>query len=54
MVIYCATWLQEESQRQALDQMGKRERLLSYHFIKDQNKITLKEYVHASKPNRAD
>lgn len=46
MKIYCATWLQEISQQQALEAMNKKERLLSYYFIITQNKSTLERYVN--------
>lgn len=50
MKIFCATWLQEDSQKQSLDLMDKRERLLSFYFIKTQTKTNIKEYCNESEP----
>ena len=36
MKVYLATWLVEVSQGKSLTKVGKRERLLSYYHIKDE------------------
>jgi len=38
MIIYLATWLQENNQKESLDNVGKRERLLSYYLVKESKK----------------
>lgn len=40
-----ATWLQEISQKEALNKINKRERLLSFYLIKESKK-KLKEYFN--------
>ncbi|OQA94888.1 MAG: hypothetical protein BWY23_02635 [Spirochaetes bacterium ADurb.Bin218] len=47
MKIYLATWIDEVAQDKSLSLCKKRERLLSYHFIKNA-KNTLKEYIKRS------
>jgi len=45
MKIYLATWLQEISQKEALDKAKKSERLLSYHFITETKIQTIDKYL---------
>ena len=47
MKIFMATWLIELAQKTALDNTGKKERLLSYFYLKDEkkNKTPFLEYV---------
>ena len=44
MKIYLATWLQEDSQKEALDKIGKQERLLSYYLV-EQSEKSIVEYM---------
>lgn len=46
MILYMATWLSEKAQREVLNHCEKRERLLSYWFIKS-SKESFIEYVES-------
>ena len=50
MLIYAATWLQEDSQKESLDNVDKRERLLSFYLIKESKK-SLRDYITGRKRN---
>jgi hypothetical protein len=50
LVIYLATWLQEDSQGEALNNTKKKERLLSYYLIKESGK-NIRDYVLGGNKN---
>jgi len=53
MVIHFATWLVEKAQGNALSNRNARTRLLSYHFIMQEN-VTLPQLTEYVKTGRLD